>query len=296
MSAEQIVKNTQNPSASYGTLYIVPTPIGNLQDLTERAGITLREVDYVAAEDTRHSKPLLQHVGSKARIIAVHEHNEQHKIERIVKLLTAGQSVALISDAGTPLISDPGYVLVRACRHRNLPVVALPGPCAITTALSGAGIATDRFSFEGFLPAKPQQRRKLLEQLVTEPRTMVFYETPHRILHALADISTVLGNERHVVLARELTKQFETFLSGTAAELEQRLIDDVNQQRGEMVLMISGYETDMRPQDEPLPAAQKALALLCQELPLKKAAAIVAELYGERKNALYQWGLKNLNK
>ena len=292
MSARQSEKEAQN---NPGTLYIVPTPIGNLSDMTERGIRTLLEVDYVAAEDTRHSKPLLQQVGSKARLIALHEHNEKQKTAAVMELLSKGLNVALISDAGTPLISDPGYIIVSSCRQQGLPVVALPGPCAITTALSGAGVATDRFSFEGFLAAKPQQRRKQLSALAEEPRTMVFYETPHRIMHTLEDIHQTLGDNRELVLARELTKQFETYLYGNASQLLQRLTDDPNQQRGEMVLIVSGYVAPADADDQPDLQAQKALAILVQELPLKKAAAIVAQLYDERKNALYQWGLKNLN-
>lgn len=295
MSASVGVNEAQNPSSTAGTLFLVPTPIGNLADISERAIRVLTEVNWIAAEDTRHSKPLLQHIGSKARMFALHEHNEQDKLEHIIGLLKSGESIALISDAGTPLISDPGFVIVRACRQQRLPVVPLPGPCAITTALSGAGLPTDRFTFEGFLAAKSQQRIKQLEALLQEPRTLVFYESPHRILHSLQALDEVFGEQREVVLARELSKQFETFLSGSAAELRQRLMDDPNQQRGEMVLMVAGYSASAQPQDCPQPPAQKALALLCQELPLKKAAALVAQLYDERKNALYQWGLKNLN-
>lgn len=292
MSAHPSVKEAK---IKPGTLYIVPTPIGNLSDMTERGIRTLVEADYIAAEDTRHSKPLLLQFGAKARLMALHEHNEKQKAEAIVDLLLGGNDVALISDAGTPLISDPGYIIVRRCRQQQLPVMALPGACAITTALSGAGVATDRFSFEGFLASKPQQRRKQLAALAEEPRTMVFYETPHRILHTLEDVRQTLGDDRELVLARELTKQYETYLYGNASELLQQLVDDPNQQRGEMVLIITGYVTPPSNSDEPGQSAQQALALLVTELPLKKAAAMVAQLYDERKNALYQWGLKNLN-
>ena len=292
MSAHPSVKEAKNKP---GNLYIVPTPIGNLSDMTERGIRTLVDVDIIAAEDTRHSKPLLLQLGAKARLVALHEHNEKQKAASLIELLVAGQDVALISDAGTPLISDPGYVIVRACRQQGLPVVALPGPCAITTALSGAGVATDRFSFEGFLAAKPQQRRKQLAALSEEPRTLVFYESPHRILHTLEDIRETLGDSRELVLARELTKQYETYLYGNASDLIRQLVEDSNQQRGEMVLIMSGYVAAAKASDEPGTQAQQALALLVTELPLKKAAAMVAQLYGERKNALYQWGLKNLN-
>lgn len=290
MSVSQNVNNPQNQ----GVLYIVPTPIGNLMDITERAIATLSEVDLIAAEDTRHSKPLLQHLAIDKPLMALHDHNERQQAERLIKQLTEGLTVALISDAGTPLISDPGYHLVKQCRAAGVRVVALPGACAITTALSAAGLATDRFTFEGFLAAKPQQRRKQLNQLLMEPRTMVFYESPHRILSALEDVMSVFGDNREMVLARELTKQFETYLTGTVADIRQQLLDDSNQQRGEMVLMVTGHEAESQ-SDEPSIEAQHALQLLRQELPLKKAAAITAKLYDQRKNTLYQWGLENLN-
>lgn len=275
--------------ASSGTLYIVPTPIGNLADISERAITVLRQVQAIAAEDTRHSGQLLQHLGVRNELFALHEHNERQRVEAVMARLRSGDSIALISDAGTPLISDPGYVLVQQCRAAGLKVVALPGPCAITTALSGAGLPTDRFSFEGFLPAKGQQRRKVLQALTSEPRTMVFYESPHRIVDSLADLLTVFGAERQLVLARELTKQFETYLSGTIAEIQQQVLADSNQQRGEMVLMLAGAVP--RSDDEDPTAAMATLNLLRKELPLKKAAALAAEIHGLRKNTLYQLAL-----
>lgn len=275
--------------AMVGTLYIVPTPIGNLADISERALQVLREVDAIAAEDTRHSGQLLQHYGIRNELFALHEHNERQRSGQVIERLQQGQSVALISDAGTPLISDPGYVLVQQCRAAGVPVVALPGPCAITTALSGAGLATDRFTFEGFLPAKGQQRRKTLNALLAEPRTMVFYESPHRIVDALADLRTTFGDDRQLVLARELTKQFETYLSGTIAEVEAAVLGDSNQQRGEMVLMLAGAPQSAN-KDDTGPALA-TLQLLRRELPLKKAAALAAEIHGQRKNTLYQLAL-----
>ncbi|WP_127347630.1 16S rRNA (cytidine(1402)-2'-O)-methyltransferase [Pseudidiomarina mangrovi] len=275
--------------ASCGTLYIVPTPIGNLADISERAIAVLREVQAIAAEDTRHSGQLLQHLGVRNELFALHEHNERQRVEAVMARLRSGDSIALISDAGTPLISDPGYVLVQQCRAAGLKVVALPGPCAITTALSGAGLPTDRFSFEGFLPAKGQQRRKVLQALISEPRTMVFYESPHRIVDSLADLLTVFGAERQLVLARELTKQFETYLSGSIAEVQQLVLADSNQQRGEMVLMLAGA-VPSSDDDDPT-AAMATLNLLRKELPLKKAAALAAEIHGLRKNTLYQLAL-----
>lgn len=275
--------------ASCGTLYIVPTPIGNLADISERAIAVLREVQAIAAEDTRHSGQLLQHLGVRNELFALHEHNERQRTEAVMQRLRNGDSIALISDAGTPLISDPGYVLVQQCRAAGLKVVALPGPCAITTALSGAGLPTDRFTFEGFLPAKGQQRRKVLQALISEPRTMVFYESPHRIVDSLADLCTVFGGERQLVLARELSKQFETYLSGSIAEVQQQVLADSNQQRGEMVLMLAGA-VPSNDDDDPS-AAMATLNLLRQELPLKKAAALAAEIHGVRKNTLYQLAL-----
>lgn len=277
-------------TSTHGTLFIVPTPIGNLGDITERAIQVLRDVAAIAAEDTRHSGQLLQHFGIKAELIALHEHNERNKSQVLIQRLQAGESLALISDAGTPLISDPGYVLVQQCRAANIRVSALPGACAITTALSAAGLPTDRFTFEGFLPAKPQQRRAKLKELAAEVRTLVFYESPHRITHTLADLRSVFGDGRPLVMARELTKQFETYLHGTIATVEEQVLADSNQQRGEMVLMLGGAEPVAA--DDLNPQALATLQLLRKELPLKKAAALAAEIHGVRKNALYQLALE----
>ncbi len=276
-----------------GTLYIVPTPIGNLGDLSPRAQQILAEVAAIAAEDTRHSRKLLQQFAINNEVFALHEHNERERAQAVITRLQAGDSLALISDAGTPLISDPGYVLVQQCREQGLRVVALPGPCAITTALSGAGLPTDRFTFEGFLPAKPQQRRKTLAELVAEPRTLVFYESPHRIVATLQDLQEVFGTERKMVLARELTKQFETYLSGSIAEVAAQVNADANQQRGEFVLMLSGAPTTEQQAD--VQTGLRTLQLLREHLPLKKAAACAAEIHGLRKNQLYQLALEHDN-
>ena len=276
-----------------GTLYIVPTPIGNLGDLSPRAQQVLAEVAAIAAEDTRHSRKLLQQFAINNEVFALHEHNERERAQAVITRLQAGDSLALISDAGTPLISDPGYVLVQQCREQGLRVVALPGPCAITTALSGAGLPTDRFTFEGFLPAKPQQRRKTLAELVAEPRTLVFYESPHRIVATLQDLQEVFGTERKMVLARELTKQFETYLSGSIAEVAAQVNADANQQRGEFVLMLSGAPTTEQQAD--VQTGLRTLQLLREHLPLKKAAACAAEIHGLRKNQLYQLALEHDN-
>ncbi len=272
-----------------GTLYIVPTPIGNLGDLSPRAQQVLSSVAAIAAEDTRHSRQLLQQFAIQNDVFALHEHNERERASRVIERLSSGDDIALISDAGTPLISDPGYVLVQQCRAAGVRVVALPGPCAITTALSAAGLPTDRFTFEGFLPAKPQQRRKTLTSLLDEPRTMVFYESPHRILHTLNDLQAVMGSERALVIGRELTKQFETYLSGTVAEVLQQVEADSNQQRGEFVVMLAGAPVQASGGDEQ--AALRTVLLLRNHLPLKKAAACAAEIHGVRKNQLYQLAL-----
>ncbi|MRJ41986.1 MULTISPECIES: 16S rRNA (cytidine(1402)-2'-O)-methyltransferase [Idiomarina] len=280
-------------SDSNGCLYIVPTPIGNLADITERSVQTLRAVDAIAAEDTRHSGQLLQHLGIRNELFALHEHNERQRAEQVVERLLQGQSIALISDAGTPLISDPGYVLVQQCRAAGIKVVALPGACAFVTALSAAGLPTDRFAFEGFLPAKPQQRRKRLQGLLSDTRTLVFYESPHRIVDCLADFVSEFGADRQLVLGRELTKTFETYLHGSIAEVQAQVLADSNQQRGEMVLVLAGAaavaEEDVTPQ------ALRTLTLLREHLPLKKAAALAAEIHGARKNNLYQLALEQDN-
>lgn len=274
-----------------GILYIVATPIGNLQDITQRALDTLAKVDLIAAEDTRHSGLLLNHYGIKKPFFALHDHNEQQKAELLVGKLQQGQHIALISDAGTPLISDPGFHLVRQCRQAGIRVVPIPGACAAITALCASGIASDRFCFEGFLPAKSKARCDKLQTLSQEPRSLIFYESTHRILDTLTDMARVFGGERYVVLAREITKTWETIAGDKLAPLIEWLQQDSNRTKGEMVLIVEGYENVDEGEFDPI--ALKALALLQQELPLKKAAAIVAELYGYKKNALYQYGLEN---
>ncbi|OOF48174.1 16S rRNA (cytidine(1402)-2'-O)-methyltransferase [Rodentibacter trehalosifermentans] len=276
-----------------GILYIVATPIGNLKDITQRALDTFSQVDLIAAEDTRHSGLLLSHYGIKKPFFALHDHNEQEKAAVLVEKLKQGKNIALISDAGTPLISDPGFHLVRQCREAGIAVVPLPGACAAITALCASGIASDRFCFEGFLPAKSKARRDKLEKVAEEERTLIFYESTHRILDTLTDMQEVLGEARYVVLARELTKTWETIVGDTVVNLRQWLSEDPNRTKGEMVLIVEG-KTKQESEAEFSPLAIKALSLMAQELPLKKAAAIVAELYGYKKNALYQFGLENL--
>lgn len=277
---------------SHGILYIVATPIGNFDDITLRALATLKEVDLVAAEDTRHSGILLNHYGIKKPFFALHDHNEQQKAATLIAKLQQGSNIALISDAGTPLISDPGFHLVRRCRQEGIQVVPLPGACAAITALCCAGIASDRFCFEGFLPAKTKGRVDRLNELLNEPRTLIFYESTHRILATLEDIITVFGKERYLVLARELSKTWETIHGDEVGSLLAWIKEDKNRLKGEMVLVIEGAT---KASDEAIPAEGiKALELLSKELPLKKAAAMVAELYGLKKNQLYQYGLEHL--
>lgn len=275
-----------------GKLYIVPTPIGNLADISHRALSILAEVDLIAAEDTRHSLKLLQHYDIQTRLISLHDHNESQRAVELISKIQQGLNIALISDAGTPLISDPGYGLVNQCRAAQITVIPLPGPCAATTALCAAGLPTDRFRFEGFLPVKMQAKHHVLSSLLLESATSVFYESPRRIAQTVQDIVEVLGADRELVLAKELTKTFETFYSGSAADCHAWLLADANHQRGEFVLMISGVKAS---QSEISSEATSLLTLLMKELPLKKAAAIVAEHYSLKKNILYQLGL-DLNK
>lgn len=274
-----------------GTLYVVATPIGNLDDISARMLKTLQNVALIAAEDTRHSARLMQHFGINTPLIACHDHNERDQGLRLVERLLAGESIALISDAGTPLISDPGFHLVRAARAAGVPVVPVPGPCALVAALSAAGLPSDRFVFEGFLPARSSGRRQQLEALCEETRTLIFYEAPHRLLESLRDMHTVFGDERVVVLARELTKTFETIKGAPLADLCAWVEADSNQQRGECVLLVEGWSA---PEGEESLSTEvlRILQLLLAELPLKRAAALAAEITGVRKNLLYQEALR----
>jgi 16S rRNA (cytidine1402-2'-O)-methyltransferase len=272
-----------------GVLYVVATPIGNLQDITARAIDTLGRVALVAAEDTRHSRKLLAHYGIGTPLLALHEHNEREQTQKLLARLAAGEDVALISDAGTPLISDPGFYLVRAARAAGLLVVAVPGASACIAALSIAGLPTDRFVFEGFLPSKQVARAKRLQALQDESRTLVFYESSHRIVACLADMVATLGGEREAVLARELTKTFETTRGGSLQELHDWLLEDDNQQRGEFVIMVHGRSG----QPDSIDAADRhVLEVLLQELPLKQAAALTAKITGLPRNRLYDYGLE----
>lgn len=269
-----------------GTLYVVATPIGNLADLSERAVKVLGQVARVAAEDTRHSQRLLTHLGISVPLLSLHEHNEAARVAQLTQCLAAGEDIALISDAGTPLISDPGFILVRELRALAYPVVPVPGPSALITALSAAGLPTDRFAFHGFLPAKPGARRKALAALAENRETLVFYESPHRICHTLTALDEVMPG-RHTVLARELTKTFETFLSGTPAELGATLAADPNQARGEFVVMVEGGAPAVDHERRDVSAEALLDALLAEGVGVKQGAAVAARVLGGRKKAWY---------
>ena len=232
--------STTSSMSTTGILYVVATPIGNLADMVPRAVEALQTVALIAAEDTRHSSRLLAHFDIKTPAVAYHDHSDDQRTEQILQRLLNGESVALISDAGTPLVSDPGYRLVRHARQRGIQVVPVPGACAMIAALSAAGLPSDRFAFEGFLPAKQTARCNVLQSLVNETRTLIFYEAPHRILETLQDVAQIFGAEREVVLARELTKTFETIRGGAIGEMADWVASDTNQQRGEIVLLIHG--------------------------------------------------------
>lgn len=271
-------------------LYIVATPIGNLADMVPRAVEVLQCADLVAAEDTRHSQRLFSHFNIDTPLMAYHDHSDDKRTGQILQRLEQGQTVALISDAGTPLISDPGYRLVREARGRGIRVVPVPGACAFVAALSAAGLPSDRFSFEGFLPARPGAREKALLELAADTRTLVFYEAPHRVADTLDAMAEVFGAEREAVIAREISKAFETFHLAPLAELAAWVRADSNQQRGEIVLLVRGAE---RKQGSELDSeAERVMKLLLAELPPKKAAALAAEITGVNKKALYNWSLE----
>ncbi|WP_425605483.1 16S rRNA (cytidine(1402)-2'-O)-methyltransferase [Pseudoxanthomonas putridarboris] len=270
-----------------GTLFIVATPIGNLADLSPRALETLRSVAAICAEDTRHSGQLLSHFGVDKPLLALHEHNEDALAQRIVSRLLAGESLALVSDAGTPLVSDPGYRVVRAARAAGVKVSPVPGACAAIAALSVAGLPSDRFAFEGFLPAKAAARRERLQRLAGETRTLVFYESSHRIAESLADMRAAFGDDRPAVLARELTKLFETVLDGTLAGLHARVEADDNQRKGEFVVVVQGAGDDAEAQ---LAEGLRVHAILGQHLPPSTAAKLAAEITGAPRKALYARG------
>ncbi|MCH9692151.1 MAG: 16S rRNA (cytidine(1402)-2'-O)-methyltransferase [Gammaproteobacteria bacterium] len=273
-----------------GRLYIVATPIGNLGDMVPRAIEVLQSADWVAAEDTRHSQRLLAHFNINTPLVAYHDYSDDKRSGQLVTKLEAGETIALISDAGTPLISDPGYRLVRRARAQGITVVPIPGACAFVAALSSSGLPSDRFIFEGFLPAKSQGRKKVLEQLSGETRTMIFYEAPHRVADTLEAMSAIFGAEREAVIARELSKAFETIHLAPLVELAAWVRADGNQQRGEIVLLIRGSKGG---QSTALNAdAERIMALLLAELKPRRAAALAAQITGVDKNVLYDWSLQ----
>ena len=269
-------------------LYVVATPIGNLADITHRAISTLESVDVIAAEDTRHTGQLLKHLNIKNKLLSLHDHNERSQSSIIITHLEQGKSVALVSDAGTPLISDPGFFLVREVRHAGFKVVPIPGPCAMVTALSVSGIATDRFVFEGFLPQKSGARRKHLKTLENEQRSMVFYESTHRIESSLSDMKSIFGKSREVTIARELTKTFETIYSNSLENTITWMQDDHQQKKGEFVVIVSGNPQSSSTSDVEV---DRIVDILMKQLPLAQAAAVAAEISGQRKKDLYQRAL-----
>ncbi|AEV24670.1 putative S-adenosylmethionine-dependent methyltransferase, YraL family [Azospira oryzae PS] len=268
-------------------LYVVPTPLGNLQDMSLRAIEVLKAVPWVAAEDTRHSQPLLRHFGSGARLLPAHQHNEEQAAQGVIDKLAAGEAVALVSDAGTPAVSDPGARIVARVREAGFKVVPLPGACAAVTALSASGLMAPHFLFYGFLPAKAGQRQKELEALVALPYTLVFYEAPHRVLESVEALAAAFGPERTIVFARELTKLFETIHACPLGEALEWLQADANRQRGEFVLLV-----EAAPEDADDGAGERVLRLLLAEgLPVKQCAKLAAEITGASKNELYQKAL-----
>ena len=278
-----------------GTLYVVATPIGNLGDITLRALETLKMVDAIAAEDTRHSAGLLSHFGIVKKLIAVHEHNERQSAEKLLILLNAGENIALVTDAGTPGVSDPGAMVVDFMRKAGVKVVPIPGVSAVIAALSAAGIAQNGFLFYGFLPASGTARRKVLESLKMQTIVLVFYEAPHRIIESIIDLEAVLGADRRITFAREITKTFETIFSCDLSQAEDWLKNDTNQQRGEFVLLIEAEA--VKPAEAFSKEAVRILKLLLADLPLKQAVKLAAEITNDKKNDLYELALtfKNSN-
>jgi 16S rRNA (cytidine1402-2'-O)-methyltransferase len=278
--------DAKSSGTSPGTLFVLATPIGNLDDLSPRARKVLNAVQLIAAEDTRHSGKLLQLIGCSTRMLSLHEHNEQRRCAELLERLQQGMDIALISDAGTPLISDPGYTLVNELTQQGIRVVPIPGPCAAIAALSVAGLPTDRFAFEGFLAAKSNRRRERLLELVHEERTLVFYEAPHRCQETLQDLATVLGGQRRIAVCRELTKLHETSYYGDLATLAARAAEDTDMSRGELVLVVAGAEPAA---DDALPVdTEKLLSVLLEELPASQAAKLAARITGGNRAALYE--------
>lgn len=275
-----------------GTLYIVATPIGNLKDISQRALDTLQSVDFIAAEDTRHSARLLQHFTISTRTISLHEHNERDRSAELIVFLKQGRDIALITDAGTPLLSDPGFYLVQQAREANITVSPIPGACAAIAALSAAGLPCNSFIFEGFLPAKSANRLQHLAELKNETRTLIFYEAPHRILAMISDLIEIFGGARKAVVAREITKTFETFFSHSLEEIHRWLTEDTQQQQGEFVVLVHGAEK-MTESDQSSLKSREILNILLKELSAKQAVSLATKITGENKNRLYQWAIED---
>jgi 16S rRNA (cytidine1402-2'-O)-methyltransferase len=273
----------KNSATSVGSLYIVATPIGNCNDISLRALEVLKSVDAILSEDTRHSLPLLTSLGIKKPLLPLHAHNESHKSEKIIAHLEQGQSLALISDAGTPLICDPGFPLVRLARQKYIPVIPIPGACAFVTALSAAGIACDTFTFAGFLPAKSLARQKKLNSLMANGHTLIFYESTHRIIDCVDDIRQIYGDDYQFVLAKELTKTFERFINGTGSEIKNWLTAENSHSKGEFVLILPAKLQEKDQQRE-----EEILSILLKELSLKQAVKIASQLTNTPKNTLYK--------
>jgi 16S rRNA (cytidine1402-2'-O)-methyltransferase len=281
---------THSLATEIGTLYIVATPIGNREDITHRALNVLNFVDLILAEDTRHSMQLLTSLGIKNNLESLHAHNEHDKSQAIIGQLLSGKSIALISDAGTPLICDPGYLLVKLAREQKIPVVPIPGACALITALCAAGIPCDSFLFLGFLPAKSSARIAKLETLRTESHTLIFYESTHRIIECLDDLAHVYGKNSELVLAKELTKVFERFVSGSIMEVNNWILEDPAHKKGEFVLILPPRSKLPKQHDH-----EELLKILLAELPLKQAVSIACKVSKANKNELYDLALKLKN-
>jgi 16S rRNA (cytidine1402-2'-O)-methyltransferase len=272
-----------------GELYLVATPIGDMTDIAPRALDILNIVDIVAVEDKRRSSRLFSHFGIKTPMISYHDHSEEKQVKKIIDELLCGKSVALISDAGTPLISDPGFKLVNAAKDKSIKVSPIPGPCALIAAISASGLPSNRFIFEGFLPAKSIARITKIQNISADSRTIIFYEAPHRILETLIDMIKVIGPSRKIVLARELTKTYETFISGTLKGVLEIIEKDLNQQKGEIVIVLAGADSSekkIETQD-----SKRILSVLLQELPLKQAVSLGSKITGIQKNIFYKLAL-----
>ena len=273
-----------------GRLRVVATPIGNLGDISARARQALESADAVVAEDTRHTMALLSALGISRPLVSLHTNNETRRVPQVLARLAAGETLVLVSDAGTPLLSDPGYELVRAAADAGIPIEAIPGPCAITTALASAALPVSRFCFEGFLPARERERRAELARLASEPRTLVFFEAPHRIAAMLADLAAAFGADRRASVARELTKAHETVYRGTLGELARRAAEEENFRRGELTVVVQGVPAEAQAVDEAL--LRRAVQLLVKELPPGRAAAVAAQLTGASRSAAYALALQ----